>query len=451
MGVCVERSLELVVGLLGILKAGGAYVPLDPSYPPERLAFMLTDTQAPVLVTQERLLGRLPSHAGHDALSGPGLARRSRRSPRPIRPPSPTAEQPRLRHLHLRLHRDAEGRHDRASRAREPHGVDVPRQSVSIADDSVLQRTPISFDAAVWEFFAPLMVGGRLVMAPPDAHRDPVEIIEALREYGVTTVQLVPSLFRLLVESPRLADCTTLDKVFCGGEALPGDVAQALLRPSPAHVCTTCTARPRLASMRCGGSADATIRERPCRSAARSRTRSVYVLDPYRQPVPVGVPGELYIGGDGLARGYRNRPELTAERFVADPFARRPGARMYRTGDRARYLPDGNIEFLGRVDHQVKLRGFRIELGEIEAVLAQAPRGARGRGPAARGHAGRSPAGGLRGCRSQRGRDLAKELRARLRASLPDYMVPAHFVLLRAAAADAERQGRPQGLACANA
>jgi amino acid adenylation domain-containing protein len=427
VGLCLARSPALVIGMLGILKAGGAYVPLDPSYPAARLAFMLKDTRAPVLLTEAPLLAQLPAHAGHVLC----LDRDSAAiATQPATDPPGTATAENLAYIIYT-----------SGSTGTPKGVMVEHRAVvnymewmrRTFDfdhrDSVLQKTPISFDAATWEFFAPLLNGGRLVMLPSDAHRDPTAIVRALCEHEVTTVQLVPSLLRLVAQEALLAACGTLTRVFSGGEALPGAVAQSVFERCGARLYNlygpteTCIYS---LSWECRPD-DARATVPIGRPIANTR---VYVLDEYRQPVPVGVAGELYIGGEGLARGYWKRPELTAERFVPDPFAQRPGARMYRSGDRARYQPDGNIEFLGRLDHQLKLRGFRIEPGEIEAVLAR--------------HGGVGEAlvllredvpgdARLVAYVVARGDAIgAADLRAWLTPLVPDYMLPSAFVLMAA-------------------
>jgi amino acid adenylation domain-containing protein len=239
------------------------------------------------------------------------------------------------------------------------------------ADDCVLQKTPFSFDVSVWEFFWPLMAGARLVIARPEGHRDSAYLARTIRERGVTTAHFVPSMLRAFLEEGGVEACASLKRVICSGEALtrelqerfftrlPGVELHNLYGPTEAAVDVTYWACRR-------GYARLTL---PIgRPVANTQ---VYVLDRHLQPLPAGVPGELYIGGVQVGRGYVGRPDLTAERFVPDPFSKRPGARLYKTGDMARHLPDGAIEYLGRLDYQVKIRGQRIELGEIEAVLDQ--------------------------------------------------------------------------------
>jgi len=370
VGVCMERSVEMVVALLGILKAGGAYVPLDPGYPSERLSFMLADAGVKILLTQRSVeldldvndLERI--YLGKDG---------QRFLSEPTTPPE----------------NDAHPQHPAyviytSGSTGEPKGVVITHRAICnhmqwmqkefplTHGDCVLQKTPISFDASVWEFYAPLLAGACLVLAQPDGHKNPLYLVQTVQRYEVTTLQLVPSLLRLLLDEPALAQCHSLKRVFCGGEPLTRDMVERFSARSAADLINLYG--PTEACI------DATFwvfdRERPTRSVTIGRPISnmeSYVLDQSLAAVPVGVCGELYLGGAGLARGYLRRPDLTAERFVPDPFSREAGARWYRTGDLARYLPDGNIVYEGRVDRQVKLHGFRIELAEIESCLARHP------------------------------------------------------------------------------
>jgi amino acid adenylation domain-containing protein len=461
VGICIERSLEMVVGLLGVLKAGGAYVPLDPEYPRERLVFMLEDSHAAVLLTQKRLQESLFE---------------DRRS-KPVPSPSPL----------LRIE-SAEGMEDgkdsdprfsilggsqnivcldtgwhtitqeseqdpmsevtaenlayviyTSGSTGQPKGVMIPHRAICnhmfwmqerfplSADDRVVQKTPFSFDASVWEFYAPLMAGVPLVMARPGGHRDSAYLVSLIAAQKITVLQLVPSLLQMILEEEEVDQCRCLRRVFCGGEALPIELQEHFFGRMGAELCNLYG--PTEASI------DATFW--PCRREANEKSvpigrpvanTEVHVLDGHLQPVPLGVPGELYIGGQGLARGYWNRAELTAEKFLPDPFSAQQGARLYRTGDLVRYRPDGSIEFLGRIDHQVKMRGFRIELGEIESVLSRHP----------------AVANALVMVREDAPGDQRlvayiipdhraaeeEELRTFLKAQLPDYMVPSALLPL---------------------
>ena len=296
--------------------------------------------------------------------------------------------------------------------------------------DRVLQKTPFSFDVSVWEFFWPLMAGAALVVARPDGHRDPSYLVNLIAAQGITTLHFVPSMLNIFLEAPDLQRCRTLRQVFASGEALTFELQQRffdkvnaelhnLYGPTEAAVDVT--------YWRCRPNGERTIVPigRPIANT------QIYILDSNLQPVPIGVGGELHIGGIGLARGYLNRPELTAEKFIPDPFAKIPGARLYKTGDLARFLPDGNIEYLGRIDNQVKLRGLRIELGEIEAVLEQNSEVRQAVVVVREDAAGdkRLVAYLLAGT-AQRLR--IDRLRQELAEKLPEYMVPYRFVVLEA-------------------
>jgi amino acid adenylation domain-containing protein len=425
VAICVERSLEMVIGLLGILKAGGAYVPLDPDYPEERLAFMLQDTAAAVLVTQAHLRERVPrtktlavcidsewGEIGNCAATNP-----------------PTVTSP----LNLAYCIYTSGSTGRPKGALNSHEGIVNRvhwmQSAYglHASDVVLQKTPYAFDVSVWEFFWPLIVGARLAMAEPYIHRDPAQLRDAINRYGVTTLHFVPSMLQMFMDRPFDAPPPSLRRILASGEALAPSTMQLCTRRLPSIALhnlygpTECAVD---VTAWCCPSRDTATRISIGKPIANLR---IHVLDEQLQPVPVGVAGEIHIAGIGVGRGYLDRPDLTAERFIPNPFGE-PGSRMYKTGDLARYLPDGNIEFLGRIDHQVKIRGFRIELGEIEVAL-QRCEGVREAVVLAReGELGEKrlvayvvPAFGAL---------AVADLRAQLSSFLPEYMVPSAWVFL---------------------
>ncbi len=432
VGICAERSLEMVMGLLGVLKAGGAYVPLDPGYPRERLAFMIADSQVPVLLTQTRIEPRLPETTARlvrlDGADAELDAPDDDAVPRAITP----------RNLAYMIY--TSGSTGRPKGAMNQHDAIVNRlrwmqaEYALTPDDVVLQKTPFSFDVSVWEFFWPLLVGARLVMARPEGHKDPGYLIDTIARERVTTLHFVPSMLGHFLEAPGLSACESVRRVICSGEALPYDLQQRFFERMPAGATLHNLYGPTEAAV--DVSFWACVNGDPRHVVPIGRpiaNTQLYVLDTRMQPVPVGVAGELYIGGVQVGRGYLGRPDLTAERFVPDPFASRPGARLYRTGDLARHLPDGAIEYLGRLDHQIKLRGFRIELGEIEAALL-AHRGVRDVVVVARADPGGAqhlvgyvvPAPTGSGDESA----LSGDLRRHLGERLPDHMVPGVFVFL---------------------
>ncbi len=416
VGLAVGRSDQMVAALLGILKAGGAYLPLDPTYPKERLAFMLEDSETPVLLTEHHLLNRLPDRLPKLLfLDAPEEGS-----------PGPTAEPARVTPDSLAYAIYTSGS------TGVPKAVLVAHRSLANAmesfrvepgmtgDDLVLTVTTLSFDIAALEIFLPLICGACVAIAPQEVQKDGVALANLIDRLRPTWVQETPAGWRMLIDAGwRGAENLTIT---CGGEELPRPLADALLTrgarvfnlygPTETTIYST----------------SERVRQDTCcvpigRPLANAR---VYVLDERREPVPIGVAGELYIGGAGVARGYWQRPELTAERFLADPFAGAPGARMYRTGDHVRWLPDGRLAYLGRLDNQVKVRGFRVELGEVEAALAA--------------YASiQAAAAGVRDdtlvayCIWREGR-LADThaLRAFLNTRLPGYMVPTRFIALGA-------------------
>ncbi len=370
VGICMKRSLEMVIGLLGILKAGGAYVPLDPAYPPDRLAFMIEDSQLPVLLTESDQLPKLPHHQAQVVCMDTDwetIVQHSQENPDSEVTPE---------NLAYTIYTSGS--------TGKPKGVQILHRGVvnflasmsqapGLTDQDVLLAvTTISFDIAALELYLPLTVGARVVLVARKVASDAAQLIQVLEQSGATVMQATPATWRLLLAA-GWKGCSTL-KILCGGEAMPRDLANQLLERSASvwnmYGPTETTIWSAVCQVEPGDTAISIGR-------AIANTQ-IYLVDPdqnwKRDPielVPVGEPGELLIGGVALARGYLNRPELTEEKFIPDPFSNEPGARLYRTGDLARYLPDGTLEFIGRVDHQVKIRGFRIELGEIESVLRQ--------------------------------------------------------------------------------
>ena len=368
VGVSMERSLEMIVALLAILKAGGAYVPIDPDYPAERVRFMLENSQVAWLLTQAHLVPSLPETEARIMAVEP-------EAPDPAFAQNP---EPAITPANLAYMIYTSGSTGRPKGALNTHRA-LTNRILWMQDayrltpqDAVLQKTPFSFDVSVWEFFWPLVTGARLVFARPGGQRESDYLADLIVRARITTLHFVPSMLRAFLEEPDVERCTTLRRVICSGEALPLDLQQKfferlstelhnLYGPTEAAVDVTfwqCSPNDSRRSVPIG------------RPIANTR---IYIVDEFLQPSPIGIPGELLIGGVAVGRGYYREPELTRAKFIPDPFDGAPEARLYRTGDLARFGPDGVIEFLGRMDHQIKIRGFRIELGEIEETLRTHP------------------------------------------------------------------------------
>ena len=424
VGLCVERSLEMLIGLLGILKAGGAYLPLDPDYPPERLAFMLEDAGAPVLVTHAALLDRLRVETGRivclDA-DAPAIARQPSTAPASRLKPQNTA--------YVIYTSGSTG---------TPKGVVVAHSNVVrlvisanyvelTPDDAVLLMAPLTFDASTFEIWGALLNGAKLVVYADDRF-DISRLKRVVADAGVSVLWLTAAVFHQVVDED-IAAIAGVKKLLAGGDVLSAPHVRRIIRASnggrlingygPTEGTTFSVCFPATSPADVN---DAVPIGRPI-----SNTQ-VYVLDDGLQPVPAGVAGELYIAGAGLARGYLGRAALTAERFVADPYGP-AGSRMYRTGDLARWRADGVLDFLGRADAQVKIRGFRIEPGEIEAVLTRHAGVAQAAVIAREDQPGNKRLVAYVVASDGASADVAS-MRAHVAASLPDYMVPAAFVVL---------------------
>lgn len=420
VGVSLERSLEMLVAVLGVLKSGGAYVPLDPAYPKERLGHVLEDSRAPLVITQQRLAAGLPEFAGRticidaewpqiavEAADNPAGAADCERRAYVLYTSGSTGKPKGVEITHRNLVNFL------ASMQQEP-GL---RSS-----DVLLAVTTLSFDIAGLELYLPLVTGATVVVASRDDAADAGCLMALLEKWQPTVLQATPATWWMLIEGGWQGNAQL--KALCGGEAMPAELANKLMSrcgelwnmygPTETTIWSTVkrVGEPQTGTVSIG---------RPIGNT------TVYVLDAAMEPVPVGVAGELYIGGDGVARGYFQRPELTAEKFLRDPFVE--GARVYRTGDLARFLADGSLQFLGRQDHQVKIRGFRIELGDIEAVLGRHPSvkecavSAREDTPGDKRLVGYVVADANRPAQPQ-------ELRAWIREHLPEYMVPSAMVLM---------------------
>jgi amino acid adenylation domain-containing protein len=426
VGICVERSIEMVVGLLAILKAGGAYVPLDPSHPRERLAFMLDDSGVSLLLTKEKF-ARTLSQLRASVICLDGLL------PGELQDGNPVSG---LKPENAAYVIYTSGSTGRPKGVVNTHGGICNRllwmqDAYGLgAADRVLQKTPFTFDVSIWEFFWPLMTGARLVMARPGGHQESEYLVQLISAESITTLHFIPSMLQSFLAAKGVERCGSIRHVFSSGEALPYQLQErffACLEAELHNLYGPTEAAVDVTFWRC---------ERESRRKIVPLGRpitgtQIYILDRNLQPVPVGVPGELHISGDGLARGYLNRPGLTAEKFIPNPFPSKTSSRLYKSGDLARYLPDGAIEYLGRLDHQIKIRGFRIELGEIEASLAK--------------HSGVSQVMVVAHDEPQGERQLvayvvpssgneprSSELRQFLLRSLPDYMAPSRWVFLEA-------------------
>ncbi|HVF89347.1 MAG TPA: amino acid adenylation domain-containing protein, partial [Blastocatellia bacterium] len=426
VALSLDRSIDLIVALLAILKSGAAYLPLDPSYPSNRLEFMLADSLASLAITEARLSG-LFSGKVSEVICLPDLeSLLEAESER-----NPDVEMSEQNLAYLLYTSGSTGR---------PKGVMVPHQGIcnlmgwmeadyALSEkDRVLQKTPMSFDASVWEVFAALTSGAQLVMAEPGGHKDSGYLVKTIKEEGITIFQGVPSMLKAVLDEPSFIDCKSLRRIYSGGEALVPGLRDGLLAldgvelfnvygPTEASVNSTSYLF------------DPEHKESVVPIGRPVSNATAYVLGHCLEPVPIGVEGELYIGGAGLARGYKGRADLTAERFIPDCFGRHEGGRLYRTGDLVRYRNDGNLEFIGRIDQQVKVRGYRIELGEIEEVLNEVE------GIQEAVVIARQEEGGdkylaayivVEGSEAMR----EGELRAYLKERVPDYMVPKAFVMM---------------------
>lgn len=426
VGICIERSLEMLIAMLAVLKAGGAYVPLDPSYPTDRLAFMIEDSELAIVLTEAAQLAKLPQTARQIVLER-DLAAIDRHSPAPVAS-NVTAD-----NIAYTIYTSGS--------TGKPKGVQVLHSGVvnfltsmaqapgMTAADTLLAVTTISFDIAALELFLPLSVGAKIVLVSREIAADGVRLAQMMAVSGTTIMQATPATWRLLLATDWQGDRQL--KLLCGGEAMTRSLADLLLD-------------------RCGslwnmyGPTETTIWSAiyrvepgtdPVSIGQPIANTQIYLIDsrmqrqgdPLKQ-LPVGQPGELLIGGDGLARGYLNRCELTTQRFVPDPFSTKPGARLYKTGDLARLLPDGRIQFIGRVDNQVKIRGYRIELGDIEAAASQYPAVREAAVITREDNAGEKQLIAYIGFKDNQ--NFIPELRDFLKDKLPQYMVPAAFVML---------------------
>ncbi len=372
VGICVERSLEMVVAILGVLKASCAYVPIDPNYPPERLTFILEDTQTPLLLTQEHLLQKLPAASTQLVCLDEQWHTISQYNQE-----NPVCYADIDNLIYVIYTSGSTGK---------PKGVMVPHRGIVnqlhwrqttfglSATDKVLQNISFSFDPSVWQIFWTLCFGGQLVLPCQGGHQDAAYLVKLIAQEQITITAFVPSMLRVLLEQNGIEACKCLRHISCGGEALPVELVELFFARLGLDGVLHNVYGPTEASIdatfwKCHRNSGYLVAPigKPINNA------SIYILDENLQPTSSGEAGELYIGGAPLALGYLNRPELSNEKFILNPLTNKPEDRLYKTGDLARFLPDGNIEFKGRIDHQVKVRGFRIELGEIESTLLKLP------------------------------------------------------------------------------
>jgi len=426
--ICVERSLEMIIGLLGVLKAGGAYVPLDPDYPSDRIASILSSSGINLLVTGETLSTSLPKHSARSICldtDSEQIAESSDRNPEVTSQPENLA--------YVIYTSGSTG---------QPKGVEICHKSLvnlvtamQVApgfsnSDSILAATTIGFDMAVPEIYLPLIVGGKTILVSREVATDGKQLLSTLENSGATAMQATPVTGKMLLAAGWQSSSGL--KIICGGEAVPRELAFRLIEKGaclwnlygPTETTVWSTACNINASSYSSHHQDIN-----CSIGTPIANTQIYILDRYLQPVPIGVPGELHIGGAGLARGYQGRPELTAQQFIPNPFSNELDSRLYKTGDLARYLPDGNIEFIGRIDNQVKIRGFRIELGEIEATLTQHPNLREAVVVVREDSTGDKRLVAYIVAKEQ---VAVSVLRTFLKTKLPDYMVPSAFVFLDA-------------------
>ncbi len=424
VGLCVERSLDMVVGLLGILKAGGAYVPLDPAYPKDRIAYIMEDASAPVLITQERLLPGLPDQQAEVVLIDAQWSSIASRSGEDLECVS------QARNLAYVIYTSGS--------TGQPKGVQLEHRSVvnflctmqdepGIREDDVVAAvTTLCFDIAGLEIYLPLVTGAQVVVISREEASEGKKLQTRMQQSLITVMQATPATWRLLLEVGWNGNKQL--KILCGGEAFPRELAEKLLPRCGSlwnmYGPTETTIWSAVHEVTSGGQGTVPI-------GHPIANTQFYIVDDALNQVPVGQEGQLLIAGDGLARGYQNRPDLTQDKFVPDPFRDEAGARVYKTGDLARYLPDGTISFLGRIDHQVKIRGYRIELGEIETVLASHSSVQHCVVVAREDKPGDKRLVAYMVAAADE-RPIGRELREFLQRKLPDYMVPSAFVVVDA-------------------
>jgi len=443
VAIFTERTPEMVACMLAVLMAGGVYIPIDPGIPTERIEAVCNDAGIRLLLTQRSLLERLPEHGATEILVDVPSAFEG----------EPLADIDSAAPANLAYMLFTSGSTGRPKGVMLTHGslynhmVWMQHDYSSRASDRVLQKTPVGFDASIWEFYLPLMSGAGLVLAKPGAHHDPAYLADAVHRCGITDLQVVPTLLQLLLREERFLSGHGLERLFVGGEALVPELRNRVHQTLDVDL------------INLYGPTETTVQTVVWKSDRRQGTHPVpigrpihntrvYILDHHLRPTPTRVPGELHLGGVAVSRGYTNNPVATAEKFIPDPFASEPGSRLYKTSDRARYLEDGTITYLGRMDRQLKIRGFRVELGEIEAVILTSPLVGETAVLAQRDHSGVNRLVAYVTTTTELAEPtLNRELSSYLRARLPDYMVPAFWVRLdnlpRTASGKLDRRALP--------
>ena len=430
--ICMERSLDMVLAIYAIIKAGGAYIPIDPDYPEDRVKYMLEDSEGKIILAQEKFR-ELLSDVKADIIftdSSDNIFKEDKHSSN-----NPCIDIKSENAAYMIYTSGSTGK---------PKGVVNTHKGILNrllwmqdaymlnSEDVVLQKTPFSFDVSVWEFLWPLFTGASIVAAKPGGHMDPDYLSYLIRKEKITTLHFVPSMLSAFLDSADTEFCGSIKRVICSGEALSPDIQKRFFKkfncelhnlygPTEAAIDVSyweCTENNLYSSVPIG------------KPVANTQ---LYILDKNLVPVPVGVSGELHIGGYQVARGYHNQPNLTAEKFIPDIFSNDPNARLYKTGDLARWLPDGNIEFLGRIDFQVKIRGFRIELGEIESVLSNYPAVKENVVIAKEDHKGDKQLATYvvaEGLDNENQKQNISDIRSFLKEKLPDYMIPSFFAFM---------------------
>ena len=431
VGICAERSIEMIVGLMGILKAGGAYVPVDPQYPAERIAYMLEDSGVRLLLTQEQIAGSLPQTAARVVILGAEKEAIGRSSQK-----NPEVEMSRENLAYVIYTSGSTGK---------PKGVMISHRAICNRllwmqtsmpldeSDRVLQKTSMSFDASVWEIFEPLIAGASVVMAEPGGQQDAAYLVRVIAEQKVTTLQVVPTMLAVMMGEQGVEELESLRRVYSGGEALREELRQEYDKKMRAELHnlygpTECAID--ATHERIGGERQQEQEAGEVTIGKPIGNVRVHILDKRKRMVGVGVAGEIHIGGEGIARGYYKKAEMTAERFIPNPYGGEEGGRLYKTGDIGRYRGDGRIEYMGREDEQVKVRGNRVEMGEIEEAVREIE-GVREAVVVMREEGGEQRLIGYV-VEEERGEggEREREIRRRIKQKLPEYMVPAVIVML---------------------